>query len=83
LLHQKRNKHHWQWWCLIDSDGEIKALPMPERYRLEMLADWRGAGRAKGNGDDIQEWYGKNKDMIILTPEMREWVETQLKKASR
>ncbi len=30
LLHQRRNKHYWQYWYLInDTDGEY-ALPMPE-----------------------------------------------------
>jgi hypothetical protein len=48
LLHQKRNKHHWQWWCLPEDDGGIKVLEMPPRYLREMLADWRGAGMAQG-----------------------------------
>src|SRR5690349_4010162 len=47
LLHQKRNPHHWQWWLLPEDDGGVKVLPMPDRYRREMLADWRGAGLAQ------------------------------------
>lgn len=54
-----------------------KALPMPDRYRREMLADWRGAGRAYGNADTAG-WYMKNRQGIILHPETREWVEREL-----
>lgn len=54
-----------------------KALPMPDRYRREMVADWRGAGRAYGN-TDTAGWYHRNKKGIILHPETREWVEREL-----
>ena len=59
--HIHRNKHHWQWWILREDSGEIKSLPMPDRYRREMLADWRGAGMALGYGDNTVEWYKGNK----------------------
>lgn len=131
LLHQKRNPHHWQWWCLPEDDpqrgwtvqahqpefgpywlayqnlplarfeterGEDtseavyrlvaiaeralagaapKLLPMPDRYRREMLADWRGAGRAQGNPNTAR-WYLSHRDGILLHPETRRWVEEQL-----
>src|SRR6185369_1414267 len=44
--HQKKNKHHWQYWLLTYDRGETIALPMPEKYILEMAGDWLGAGRA-------------------------------------
>ena len=46
LLHQKRNDHHWQWWILPEDDGGTKILEMSEGACKEMLADWRGAGKA-------------------------------------
>lgn len=54
-----------------------KALPMPDKYRREMVADWRGAGKAYGN-DDTKGWYMKNRANIILHPETRKWVELEL-----
>ncbi len=60
LLHQKRNKHHWQWWCLPNDEGGIKVLEMPMKSRQEMLCDWRGAGRAQGT-PDVLRWYEKNR----------------------
>ena len=78
VLHQKRNKHHWQWWLLPEDDGGTKVLPMPDKYRREMVADWRGAGLAQGHGDDVQPWYLKNRHKMQLHPDTRAWVEAEL-----
>jgi len=77
--HQKCNKHHWQYWVLINdrSDPQISALPMPERYILEMMADWQGAGRAYGSSDSIG-WYEGTKDKQIMHPDTRKRVEELL-----
>ena len=77
LLHQKRNPHHWQWWCLPEDSGGLKVLPMPDRYRREMLADWRGAGLAQGTPDTVA-WYKANREKMKLHPETRVWVERML-----
>ena len=74
LHHQKRNKHHWQYWYLInDTDGEY-CIPMPPVYLCEMIADWNGAGLAYGN-PNTREWYYANKDKMKLHPETRAEVE--------
>lgn len=78
LLHQKRNKHHWQWWVLPKDDGGLVIMPMEDKYRREMLADWKGAGKAQGYGDNTVEWYKKNKDKMQLHSETRVWIERQL-----
>ena len=78
LHHQKRNKHHWQWWVLQNDEDGVLALPMPDRYRREMLADWRGAGRAITGVENALGWYGDNKDKMVLHPETRRWIEEQL-----
>lgn len=113
-LHQKRNRHHWQYWLsvgfsrirnsdrymvwdrgtlsAIERDGkgwreiplatercDVFAEPMPDRDRREMLADWRGAGRAiMGDKSDTREWYLKNAKNMILHPDTRRWIEDQL-----
>lgn len=78
LYHQKRNKHHWQYWILNQDEDETKTLEMPDKYRKEMLADWHGAGRAITGERNTKSWYEKNKDKIMLNPETREWLENQL-----
>lgn len=76
--HQKRNPHHWQYWVLREDSGDTKCLAMPHRYRLEMLADWRGAGMAINGKDDTTNWYLKNRKKMLLHPSTRAWVEYQL-----
>lgn len=81
--HQKRNPHHWIYWVVFipmlgrEYDEGRSCLPMPARYAKEMLADWRGAGRALGS-PDTRAWYLKAKDGMLLHPETRAWVEGQL-----
>lgn len=77
LLHQKRNRHHWQWWILPEDSGGLKVLDIPERYRKEMLADWRGAGKAQGT-PNTQLWYHKNRDKLRLHDATRAWIEWEL-----
>ncbi len=78
LLHQKRNPHHWQFWILPEDNGGTKILRMPWRYQAEMLADWRGAGKAQGYGDNTLVWYNKNKQKMQLHPDTRAWVVAEL-----
>jgi hypothetical protein len=77
LLHQKRNRHHWHWWLIPEDEGGMKVLPMPDRYRREMLADWIGAGRAQGTPDTLC-WYTVNRHKMKLHPETQAWIEAQL-----
>ena len=136
FLHQKRNKHHWQYWVQVRrdvhvcdkspnppsygdermrterapsdmvraallgllprDDGGVKCVmcgewvslerfndqtlavvPMADRYRKEMLADWRGAGRAQGTPDTLA-WYKANGGKMLLHRETRAWIEEQL-----
>jgi hypothetical protein len=56
----------------------VKALEMPSVYRKEMLADWRGAGRAISGKDDTKNWYTNNRLKMVLGPDTRRWIEEQL-----
>ena len=78
LHHQNRNPHHWQYWVLLEDNGTKKVLPMPDRYCREMLADWKGAGKAITGKNETKEWYLKNKDKMDLHPETRRWIELHL-----
>lgn len=75
--HQKANPHHWQYWILWKDDGTKKALPMPDRYVREMVADWQGAGRALGKPDTCA-WYKANKGKMVLDEKTRYRVEGYL-----
>jgi len=77
LLHQKRNRHHWQWWILPEDDGGTKVLRMQTKYVKEMLSDWCGASRAQGHGgwNGVREWYKKNRQKMQIYDSTRCWIE--------
>jgi len=76
LHHQHRNKHHWQYWLQVTRKKKINALEMPIKYTEEMLADWIGAAKAKGQGGVYTvEWYDHYKDTMILEDATRKWIE--------
>lgn len=79
LHHQHCNAHRWQHWLLHQDDGTARALPMPERFAREMVADWIGAGRAQGK-PDTRGWYAANKDRLLLHPDTRRYVERLLER---
>jgi len=68
--HQNRNKHHWQYWILIEDNWSIKPLEMPKEYIKEMLCDWWACGynfskdKNKFNycqWHEVYAWFNKNK----------------------
>jgi len=82
LLHQKRNRHHWQWWILPEDDGGIKVLKMSNNNVTEMICDWVGAGKAQGfhspSSDkyyETRQWYLQNKSKMNLHLETRAYIE--------
>ncbi len=68
-LHQKRNRHHWNYWVSVTRKDEIIPLPMPMRCVYHMIADWRGMSRKFGG--TAQEYYNKNQDTFILHPDTK------------
>ena len=62
LHHQKRNKHHWEYWVV--NSVKRDSLEMPQKFVIEMLADWRAMSRQFDN--DVKQWYDKNKHKMIL-----------------
>jgi len=65
--HHQRNKHHWQAWVSIGTEGNLSPVPMPVKYVREMLADWSGASKTH-NGIDIFTWWGANRSKMVLHP---------------
>jgi hypothetical protein len=69
--HLNFNKHHPPFWVLYGDP-----IPMPDRYRREMLADWFGYEGT--NGKPTREMYLELRDQIELHPSTRAWVDEQL-----
>lgn len=59
--HKNRNPHHWDFW--VKGSGE--AIPMPEKYVKQMIADWKGMGRQTGF-DNAINYYAKTKHRMSL-----------------
>ena len=79
LKHIHRNKHHWQHWVLQKDDGGIYVEDSASVADvLEMLADWRGAGRAQAEGLDTKDFYLSRYASILLSDTARELVDHEL-----
>ena len=80
LLHQHRNKHHWQYWHMTTDVASEITVKMPEKYALEMVCDWIGAGKAKRKESkkEFVERYAKNKHRMTLHSETRKFVEKKV-----
>ena len=72
--HQKRNKHHWNYWVCINRKNEIIPIPMPAKYIAQMLADWRGMSRKFGGTP--KAYY--EKDSMILHSDTIKIIEKEL-----
>ena len=74
LHHQNTNKHHWQYWVLINDNEGIKALEIPKEYVIEMVSDWGAFAYLKKDGQHLIDWYKANKDQQIINPTTRDLV---------
>lgn len=56
LHHKGHNKHHWEYWCDYNDDtGEVFPHRIPEKYVIEMVCDWIGAGKVYSKENWTQE----------------------------
>jgi len=78
LLHQKRNRHHWQWWILPMDDRTTKLFDIGYRYLDELVCDWKGAGRAQKSKLTVLEYYRANREKIQLSNGTRNKLEILL-----
>ena len=72
LLHQHRNKHHWDYWVKSDN----KPVPMPIRYVKQMVCDWRAMSRQFGG--TAHQFYQEKQDGIILHTQTKKAISEQL-----
>lgn len=75
LHHQNTNKHHWQYWVLINDEDGIEPLKMPNGSIYEMVADWGSFAFQKKDGNELLKWYESHKKKMILHEQTREFVE--------
>lgn len=75
LHHQNHNKHHWEYWVVNKQTKE--ALPMPKKYMIEMVCDWRSFSRKWGRKVKDSNLVERmvNSNNILLHPDTREELE--------
>ena len=76
--HAKRNKHHWQYWCVPEAGQEAIPQDIPLKYIKEMVCDWHGAAKAQNSQSTVEEWYKANKNKMIMSIRTRETLESFL-----
>ena len=80
LHHIHYNPHHWQAWIFPDgltpkgSRVEGGVVEMPQKYALEMVADWMGSSRVYTSSWDMASWLISNIPKIKIHPETAEFV---------
>jgi hypothetical protein len=71
LIHQNRNKHHWNYWLMV-SEGKMLVFAPPFKYVKEMLADWFARCHYRDNRA-LHEWYRSY--YIILHPDVKKFTD--------
>ena len=80
LHHIHKNPHHWNYWVLVDGEGKITALEMPEVYVYEMVCDWLSFGIKKGDLSEIKSFNESKRKEYILHPNTRKLVDSIIDK---
>lgn len=78
--HKGRNPHHYEYWT-DNYDFGTTCIEIPEKYVLEMVADWMAAGKtyAKNKGksftvDDELKWWNTCKDFKFIHPNTKDLI---------
>ena len=68
--HKGRNPHHYEYWVDKLDEGGV-AINMPEKYKLEMLADYLAAGKVyMGESFTYKAEYDWLKNKLEKSPKM-------------
>ena len=78
MHHKRQNSHHPEFWLDTNQKGKVTAMPMPDIYIAEMLADWCGASKIYGT--PMKKWLDENFESILFHSQTREKVESCLPK---
>lgn len=86
LHHKGRNKHHYEYWQdNFDNGGEH--LEMPDKYAIEMLCDYLGAGKAYMGkkftyGAELDWWENKLKTVNAMHYRQKRFIGIVLRELS-
>lgn len=75
LNHIRYAKFEWQYWIGF-KNGKIYPEDIPTKNMKEMIAHM--AVMAENRGEDLQSWYFKRKDQMILSESTKYWIEKRI-----
>lgn len=85
LHHKGRNRHHLEYWVdydVLNHEGQMAGMKMPEKYVAEMLCDRIAASKTyRGEAytdQDPWDYYDRSKNKLLLHRETREQLEKLL-----
>ena len=79
LHHKGKNKHHYEYWQ-DDFDNGGKPLEMPKKYKIELLCDYLGAGRAYYGNEftyekELEWWKVKRNKPLSMHPNDKKFID--------
>lgn len=83
LKHVNRNDHHWNYWTILNGQGGVIALDIPDPVLRELVADWMGANRAATGQWKLSKWYSDNCEGILMHRRSRAFVESLIKRMAQ
>lgn len=81
--HQKRNKHHWQYYVLLDENHVILPLDIPDKYLNEMVADMLAFSIDNPKAKSALDYYNSSKERMFLSRKSTHHLEDLLEKMSK
>lgn len=78
LNHIHNNPHHWQYWILLEDEGNLITLEIPYEYIIEMFLDHWSFSWKIDNLSEIENWYTEHKDKIIMNAKSQDLYENIL-----
>ena len=78
LNHKAKNKHHWEYWTDF-FDGEIKGVPIPDKYIKEMACDMIGAAKTYSKGTYVPgmawQYFNDRRENFIMQGKSKDRLE--------
>lgn len=83
IIHQNRNKHHWQYWFGFDHQGETMVLEMPEKCLKEMICDWTANSIIHGGDTSPADWFVFYNKKMVLHPATKKWIQNEINRREK
>lgn len=85
LHHIHNSPHHFEYWIMQGkiNESKTKCIEIPEKYIIELIADWKSAQRCKTGNNNVWEWYLQCKKQIHLHCRTKMRIEKELRNNDR